>query len=146
MKILRSNISLYRTATNFKKRIPTATVTATEAEGEEVEEETGGEAGVDEENEENEPPDDMVTTPDRELEETPKPAAKGSGKRNDKKLEVQTRMLDILERDLETEADPLAMQFDVMAKRVKSELPKGEQFSIALQLAGIVDEKIRAYQ
>ena len=38
------------------------------------------------------------------------------------------------------------MQFDVMAKRVKNELPRGKQFSIALRLAGIVDEEIRAYQ
>ena len=88
----------------------------------------------------------MVTTPDRELEETPKPSSKSSGKHSDKKLEVQTRMLDILERDLDTEADPLAMQFDVMAKRVKNELPRGKQFSIALRLAGIVDEEIRANQ
>ncbi|MCG8624690.1 MAG: hypothetical protein MJE68_22175 [Proteobacteria bacterium] len=47
---------------------------------------------------------------------------------------------------MESEADPLEMQFNVMSKRVKNELPKAEQFSMALKLAGIIDEEIRAYQ
>ena len=134
---------LFRTSSNFKRRAPTSTVTSAEAQPEE-EVENGVE---EEENDENQPPPPIEDTPpERELQETPKPTSKQSGKRNDKKMEVQNRILDVLERDLQTEADPLEMQFSVMSKRVKNELPKGEQFSMALKLSGIIDEEIRAFQ
>ena len=33
-----------------------------------------------------------------------------------------------------------------MSKQVKNELPKGERFAMALRLAGIIDEEIRALE
>ena len=55
-------------------------------------------------------------------------------------------MLDLLENDLSCEQDPLEMQFIVMSKRVKQQLPSKEHFSLALKLSGIIEEEIVAYE
>ena len=102
-----------------------------------------------ESNDENEPPPviagETADSPERELEPTTKPVHKAPGKRTKDKLDVQNRMLDILEKDLSAEQDPLEMQFIVMCKRVKQQLPVKEHFGLALKLSGIIEEEIVAH-
>ena len=131
-----------RTASNLGKRKPTATVTTTTATAAETED-------IEEINDENENPNDVQDaseSPPRELQEAPKPTTKTPGKRSKDKLDVQNRMLDLLEKDLSCEQDPLEMQFIVMSKRVKQQLPTKEHFSLALKLSGIIEEEIVAYE
>ena len=91
--------------------------------------------------------DDIVVI-SRELNETPKPSGKPAGKRARDKLEVQTRMLDLLEKDMTSSAttDPIEMQFQALSQRVKEALPKNQQFSLAIKLAGIAEEHIQAHE
>ena len=80
------------------------------------------------------------------MQEALKPITKTPEKRSKDKLDVQNRMLDLLEKDLSCEQDPLEMQFIVMSKRVKQQLPSKEHFSLALKLSGIIEEEIVAYE
>ena len=80
------------------------------------------------------------------MQEAPKPITKTLGKRSKDKLDVQNRMLDLLEKDLSCEQDPLEMQFIVMSKRVKQQLPSKDHFTLALKLSGIIKEEIVAYE
>ena len=84
----------------------------------------------------------------REIGETPKPIGKPAGKRARDKLEVQTRMLDLLEKDMASSSttDPIELQFTAMCQRVKDGLPKNQQFSLAIKFAGMVEESIQAYE
>ena len=85
----------------------------------------------------------------RELLETPKPKAKSSGKKTSKKLEVQHRILDLLEKDepvAVAEDDPVDLMFHGIAKRVKKSLPEEEAFTLLHKLQGSVNDHISTYK
>ena len=65
---------------------------------------------------------------DRELQETPVPKSKAAGKRSSEKAELQNRLLDLFERDMQAtknmsvvdDDDPVDLQLMSMAKRIKT--------------------------
>ena len=119
------------------RRPPTATVTTGEAENtEEVEavvagaEEGGADNGSD------------GAGGIRELQMTTKPPGKALGKAAKEKKEIHSRFLEYLEQ----EDDPVDLQFNSMAARVKQELPTAEQFDVAYKLMGTLNEYIINYK
>ena len=119
------------------RRPPTATVTTGEAENtEEVEavvagaEEGGADNGSD------------GAGGIRELQMTTKPPGKALGKAAKEKKEIHSRFLEYLEQ----EDDPVDLQFNSMAARVKQELPTAERFDVAYKLMGTLNEYIINYK
>ena len=119
------------------RRPPTATVTTGEAENtEEVEavvagaEEDGTDNGSD------------GAGGIRELQTTTKPPGKALGKAAKEKKELHSRFLEYLEQ----EDDPVDLQFNSMAARVKQELPTAEWFDVAYKLMGTLNEYIINYK
>ena len=119
------------------RRPPTATVTTGEAENtEEVDavvaggEEGGADNGSD------------GAGGIRELQTTTKPPGKALGKAAKEKKELHSRFLEYLEQ----EDDPVDLQFNSMAARVKQELPTAERFDVAYKLMGTLNEYIINYK
>ena len=110
------------------RRPPTATVTTGEVENtEEVEavvagaEEGGADNGSD------------GAGGIHELQTTTKHPGKALGKAAKEKKEIHGHYLEYLEQ----EDDPVDLQFNSMAARVKQELPTAERFDVAYKLMGI---------
>ena len=72
---------------------------------------------------------------------TTKPAGK-MGKAAKEKKEIQSCFLELLEQ----EDDPIDLQFNAMAGRVKQELPSSERYTVALQLMGHLNDYIIKYK
>ena len=94
----------------------------------------------------------MSTSEDRELQETPVPKSKAAGKRTSEKAELQNRLLDLFERDVQAsrnmslvdDDDPVDLQLMSMAKCIKTELPSNERFTILIKLQQVLHESIEA--
>ena len=78
----------------------------------------------------------------RELQTTTKPPGKALGKAAKEKKELHSRFLEYLEQ----EDDPVDLQFNSMAARVKQELPTAERFDVAYKLMGTLNEYIINYK
>ena len=118
------------------RRPPTATVTTGEAENtEEVDAVVaGGEGGADNGSD--------GAGGIRELQMTTKPPGKALGKAAKEKKELHSLFLEYLEQ----EDDPVDLQFNSMAARVKQELPTAERFDVAYKLMGTLNEYIINYK
>ena len=119
------------------RRPPIATVTTGEAENtEEVEAVVAGaeEGGADDGSD--------GAGGIRELQTTTKPPGKALGKAAKEKKEIHSRFLKFLEQ----EDDPVDLQFNSMAARVKQELPTAERFDVAYKLMGTLNEYIINYK
>ena len=92
------------------------------------------------------------TLEDQELQETPVPKSKAAGKRTSEKAELQNRLLDLFERDVQAsrnmslvdDDDPVDLQLMSMAKRIKTELPSNERFTILIKLQQVLHKSIEA--
>ena len=78
----------------------------------------------------------------RELQTTTKPPGKVLGKAAKEKKELHSRFLEYLEQ----EDDPVDLQFNSMAARIKQELPTAEQFDVPYKLMGTLNEYIIHYK
>ena len=78
----------------------------------------------------------------RELKMTTKPPGKALGKAAKEKKELHSCFLEYLEQ----EDDPVDLQFNSMATRVKQELPTAERFNVAYKLIGTLNEYIINYK
>ena len=119
------------------RRPPTATVTTGEAEN--TEEVEAVVAGAEEGGADNGSDGAGVI---RELQMTTKPPGKALGKAAKEKKEIHSRFLEYLEQ----EDDPVDLQFNSMAARVKQELPTAERFDVAYKLMGTLNEFIINYK
>ena len=80
------------------------------------------------------------------------PKSKAAGKRTSEKAELQNRLLDLFERDVQAsrnmslvdDDDPVDLQLMSMAKRIKTELPSNERFTILIKLQQVLHESIEA--
>ena len=76
------------------------------------------------------------------LQTTTKPPGKALGKAAKERKELHSHFLEYLEQ----EDDPVDLQFNSMAARVKQELPTAERFDVAYKLMGNLNEYIINYK
>ena len=91
---------------------------------------------------------------DCKLQETPVPKSKAAGKRSSEKSEFQGRLLDLLERDMQSskstsvaeydDDDPVDLQLMSMSKHIKKELPSQERFTALLKLQQVLNDNIES--
>lgn len=79
--------------------------------------------------------------------DTPKPQGKVCGKRAREKQEFQSKLLEVLQKDMSMpDDDPVDMMLLGIGKRMRKSLPEEEQFSLIHKIQGCVNDHITAYK